>query len=157
MNLARVKAQLRNYEPRARRKFLPQFVVLPHLLRFQRFKGAGDRSCKESRCLEYGLASRLRDLSSLIEFGDKTKQGDRVQVEYRLGGATIPGLGKIAGHDEQVANVRPLQSIKHTFQLVAILVFAGQVNQRLDAEAADLGAKHLGRDCGAAAGIVGNG
>ena len=56
-----------------------------------------------------------------------------------------------------VVNSDPVQSIQDRFHLVAVLILAGEVDDRIHAQVADLQANHIGGEGGVASGIIGNG
>ena len=69
---------------------------------------------------------------------------NRIQIKYRRRSSLITGHRIIAAHNQKISDPCPIQGIKLAFDLVAVLVFAGKMDERFDAQLQNFAAHEIG-------------
>ncbi len=134
MKFSCVVSQLRDDELRAGIDLFFQFVILDHLFRFGCLEGRNNRSGEEIAGLVTDDAFDSRILKPAIHVRYQLQDMGRIQIKDRGGSSLITGYGVIAAHHQEVSDPCPIQGIKLAFDSIAILVFAGKMDERLDAQ-----------------------
>ena len=91
-----------------------------------------------------------------VHLYDQIEHMNGVEIEHRRRPSLKTGCRIIAAHNQKVSHLCTVQGIKLAFDLVAVLVLAGKMDQRFDAEPQDLRAETTGEDSRVSAGIIGN-
>ena len=157
MHLARVVADLRDDEIRPRFDLFDQLVVLAMEFALPLLeRGDGDAGEEVRRRQRLGLAEGV-ELKALVHVIDQLQDVHRINVEDRAGApAETQVRGVVPGQHQHVADAPGGQAEEHRFHLVAVLVPAGDVDQRFDAGFLDLVAQQFGVDRRVAAGVIGD-
>jgi len=95
-------------------------------------------------------------LQTPVHLYDQLEHMNGVEIEHRRRPSLKTGCRIIAAHDQKVPHLCTVQRIELAFDLVAVLVLAGEMDERFDAEPQDLRAEAPGEDGRVSAGIVGN-
>ena len=144
MEFPGIITQLRDDELRTGLDFLFQFVILAHLLRFGRLEGRNHGAGEKVAGLKAGGAFEAGHFQPAVHVGNQLEDMDGVQVKNRSRSSLIARYRVVAAHHQQVADVRPVQRIELAFDLIAVLIFAGEMNEGFDAELQDFGAHEVG-------------
>ena len=108
------------------------------------------------RTLPPPTRSLLFYANSPVHLMDQMNELDRIEVIHRLGLPFKPVKGEVTGHQQKVVDSDPVQGVQDRFDLIAILIFAGEVDDGVDAHAADLQADHVGGEGRVASRIICN-
>jgi len=157
MKLSRVVSQLGNNELRSRGDLLLQFVILGHLLRLGRLERRNDGAGEEITGMVPDDLFASRILQPPVHFRDQLQDMNRVQIEDRCWPSLMSRYWIIAAHYQEIPDPSPLQGVKLAFHGIAVFVFTGEVDERIDAEADDFTAHKICGHGRGSARIVGQG
>ncbi len=157
MKFSGIVSQLRNDELGAGSDLLFQFVILGHLLRFGCLEGRNDSSGEKIAGLMTDVTFDPRIRKPPVHVRYQLQGMDRIQVKDRGRSPLVTGYRVIAAHNQEVSDSCPIQGIKLAFDLTAVLVFAGKMDERLDAQLQNFAAHEIGRHGRGSTRIVCNG
>ena len=148
---------MRNDELGAGINFLFKFVILEHLLRFGRLEGRNNSTSKKIAGLVTDFTFDARILQAPVHVRYQLQCMDRIQIKDRGRSPLITGYRIIAAHNQKVSDPCPIQCIKLAFDLTAVLVFTGKMNEGLDAQFQNFAAHEIGGHGRGSSRIVCNG
>jgi len=82
----------------------------------------------------YDIAFDSRIRQSPVHIRYQLQGVNRIQIKDRCGSALETGYGIIAAHYQEISDACPIQRIKLAFYLVAVLIFAGKMNEGFNAQ-----------------------